>query len=35
MLIIIFGYPGEIPTTDLKLVAAIEQAARAFWDFAK
>lgn len=33
--IVIFGYPGEIPTTDLKLVAGIEQAARAFWDFAK
>jgi hypothetical protein len=33
--IVIFGYPGETPTTDLKLVAAIEQAALAFWDFAK
>lgn len=33
--IVIFGYPGEIPTNDLKLAAAIEQAARAFWDFAK
>jgi hypothetical protein len=33
--IVIFGYPGETPTTDLKLVVAIEQAARAFWDFAK
>lgn len=33
--IVIFGYPGETPTNDLKLVAAIEQAARAFWEFAK
>lgn len=33
--VVIFGYPGDIPTTDLKLVAGIEQAARAFWDFAK
>ena len=33
--IVIFGYPGKIPTNDLKLVAGIEQAALAFWDFAK
>lgn len=33
--IVIFGYPGESPTNDLKLVAAIEQSALAFWDFAK
>ncbi len=33
--IIIFGYPGETPTNDLKLVAAIEQSALAFWEFAK
>ncbi len=34
-LILIFGYPGETPTNDLKLAAAIEQSALAFWDFAK
>jgi hypothetical protein len=33
--IVIFGYPGETPTNDLKLVAAIEQAARVFWEFAR
>lgn len=33
--IVLFGYPGEIPTNDLKLAAAIEQAARAFWNFAR
>ncbi|MBI5933328.1 MAG: serine hydrolase [Chloroflexi bacterium] len=34
--ILIFGYPGgETPTDDLKLVAAIEQSALAFWEFAK
>jgi hypothetical protein len=34
--IVIFGYPGrETPTNDLKLVAAIEQSALAFWEFAK
>lgn len=33
--IVIFGYPGKVPTNDLKLVAGIEQAALAFWDFAK
>ncbi|MFZ5855858.1 MAG: serine hydrolase [Chloroflexota bacterium] len=33
--IVIFGYPGENPTNDLKLAAAIEQSALAFWDFAK
>lgn len=33
--IVLFGYPGESTTNDLKLVAGIEQAARAFWDFAK
>jgi len=33
--ILIFGYPGENPTNDLKLVTAIEQSALAFWEFAK
>ena len=33
--IVIFGYPGKEKTNDLKLVAGIEQAALAFWDFAK
>ena len=33
--IVIFGYPGKIPTNDLKLVAGIEQAALAFWEFAR
>lgn len=33
--ILIFSYPGETPTNDLKLVAAIEQSALAFWEFAK
>jgi len=33
--IVIFGYPGEIPTNDRKLVTGIEQAALAFWKFAK
>ncbi len=33
--IVIFGYPGAIPTNDLKLAAGIEQAALAFWEFAK
>lgn len=33
--LVIFGYPGENPATDVKLTTGIEQAARAFWDFAK
>lgn len=33
--IVIFGYAGEIPTTDEKLVTGIEQVAQAFWEFAK
>jgi hypothetical protein len=33
--ILIFGYPGEVPTNDLKLAAAIEQSALAFLEFAK
>lgn len=33
--IVIFGYPGQGTTNDRKLVAGIEQAALAFWDFAK
>jgi beta-lactamase class A len=32
---VLFGYPGMDATNDLKLAAAIEQAALAFWDFAK
>jgi len=33
--IVIFGYPGKEKTNDRKLVTGIEQAALAFWDFAK
>ncbi|MEW5830394.1 MAG: serine hydrolase, partial [Chloroflexota bacterium] len=33
--LVIFGYPGEVPTNDLKLAAGIEQAALVFWDFAR
>jgi hypothetical protein len=33
--IVIFGYPGAGTTNDVKLVGGIEQAARAFWEFAK
>ncbi|MBC6940478.1 MAG: hypothetical protein DWB59_10725, partial [Anaerolineae bacterium] len=33
--IVIFGYPGAGTTNDVKLEQAIEEAARAFWDFAK
>ena len=34
-IVVIFGYPGQTPTNDLKLVAGVEQAALAFWEFAK
>ncbi len=33
--IILFGYPGKGATNDVKLVEAIEQSARVFWEFAK
>jgi hypothetical protein len=33
--IVMFGYPGEIPTNDIKLAQGIEQAALVFWEFAK
>ena len=32
-IVIMFGYPGEIPTTDLKLVHGIEKTANLFWDY--
>lgn len=32
--VVILGYPGELPTTDVKLVRGIEAIARLFWDFA-
>jgi len=32
--VVIFGYPGEVPTNDRKLVDGIETAALAFWEFA-
>jgi beta-lactamase class A len=31
--IVVVGYAGELPTTDVKLVQAIEAIARSFWDF--
>ncbi|MBW7919805.1 MAG: serine hydrolase [Anaerolineales bacterium] len=33
--IVIFGYPGAGTTNDVKLEQAIEEAARAFWEFAR
>lgn len=33
-ILVLLGYPGEAPTTDVKMVQAIESIAKLFWNFA-